>query len=132
MPERSLLLPTRRDLLCAGGASVVASMLPGHAAAAGETQTHGLSVFGDLALPADFKHFPYVDPQAPKGGQITLQVSSISGNMNFTTFNTLNDFILAGDGDDPCPRAAGVRELDGQRPGNRLALALCVSHNGDS
>ncbi|ACK52795.1 extracellular solute-binding protein family 5 [Methylocella silvestris BL2] len=66
--------------------------------AAGEREVHGLSVFGDLALPADFPHFAYVNPEAPKGGEISLQVSSTSGNQNFTTFNTLNAYILKGDG----------------------------------
>jgi len=64
----------------------------------GETETHGLSIFGDLALPPDFTHFPYVNPDAPKGGEISLQSSSVSGNQNFTTFNTLNIYILKGDG----------------------------------
>jgi microcin C transport system substrate-binding protein len=63
-----------------------------------ETETHGLSVFGDLALPPGFSHFPYVNPNAPKGGEISLQVSSTLGNQNFTTFNTLNIYILKGDG----------------------------------
>ncbi len=66
------------------------------AAPAGEA--HGLSIFGDLALPPDFPHLPYVDPKAPKGGAIVLQISGTSGNQNFTTFNTLNAFILKGDG----------------------------------
>jgi len=68
------------------------------ASAAGETEVHGLSVFGDLALPPGFTHLPYVNPTAPKGGTIALQVSGISGNQNFSTFNTLNVFILKGDG----------------------------------
>jgi microcin C transport system substrate-binding protein len=67
-------------------------------AAAQETETHGLSIFGDLAMLADFTNFPYVNPNAPKGGEISLQVSSTSGNQNFTTFNTLNIYILKGDG----------------------------------
>jgi microcin C transport system substrate-binding protein len=29
---------------------------------------HGLSLFGELKYPADFKHFDYVHPNAPKGG----------------------------------------------------------------
>jgi hypothetical protein len=32
---------------------------------------HGLSVFGDLKYPADFKHFDYVNPDAPKGGKVS-------------------------------------------------------------
>ncbi|MGB8278080.1 MAG: extracellular solute-binding protein [Methylovirgula sp.] len=67
-------------------------------AATGGTESHGLSIFGDLALPADFASFAYVNVNAPKGGEIALQPSSTSGNQNFTTFNTLNIFILKGDG----------------------------------
>ena len=29
---------------------------------------HGISTFGDLKYPADFKHLDYVNPDAPKGG----------------------------------------------------------------
>ena len=65
-------------------------------------EAHGLSIFGDLALPADFPHLPYVDPQAPKGGEILLQITGTSGNQNFETFNTFNIFNQQGDG------AAGV------------------------
>jgi len=61
-------------------------------------ESHGLSIFGDLALPPDFPHLPYADPNAPKGGQIVLQISGTSGNQNFTTFDTLNAYILKGDG----------------------------------
>jgi microcin C transport system substrate-binding protein len=49
-------------------------------------------------MPEGFSHFPYVNPDAPKGGEIALQVSATSGNQNFTTFNTLNIYILKGDG----------------------------------
>ncbi len=70
--------------------------------AAGETETYGLSAFGDLALPADFKHLAYVNPQAPKGGLLSIQIKSAAGNQNFDTFNSFNIFILRGDG------AAGI------------------------
>ena len=33
------------------------------------TKTHGISTFGELKYPADFKHFAYVNPDAPKGGE---------------------------------------------------------------
>lgn len=33
---------------------------------------HGLSGFGDLKYPTDFKHFEYVNPDAPKGGTLSL------------------------------------------------------------
>jgi microcin C transport system substrate-binding protein len=91
---------TRRKVLGLGLCTLAPALrLPrALAAEAATTETHGLSIFGDLALPADFPHFAYVNPDAPKGGEIALQVSSISGNQNFTTFNTLNAYILKGDG----------------------------------
>lgn len=60
--------------------------------------THGLSSFGDLKEPPDFKHFGYVNPQAPKGGSIALQITQTFGNQAFDTFNTLNVFVFKGQG----------------------------------
>ena len=53
---------------------------------------HGLSSFGDLKYPKDFKHFDYVRPDAPKGG--TLSMIGTAGRI---TFNSFNAFILKGD-----------------------------------
>lgn len=58
------------------------------AAGAGPTGGHGLSMYGDLKYPPDFKHFEYVDPAAPKGGSVKLAAIG--------TFDTLNPFILKG------------------------------------
>ena len=81
------------------GAGSLGLGLPGVAEAAeGETESYGLSAFGDLALPADFKQFAYVNPAAPKGGLLSVQIKATSGNQNFDTFNTLNIFVLKGDG----------------------------------
>ena len=60
-------------------------------ASAGEKR-HGVSVFGKLKYPADFTHFDYVNPDAPKGGRL-----SMIGSSGVTTFNSLNSFILKGD-----------------------------------
>jgi microcin C transport system substrate-binding protein len=68
------------------------------APAEGEIETYGLSAFGDLALPADFKHFAYVNPEAPKGGQLSFQITAAGGNQNFDTFDTLNMYSKKGDG----------------------------------
>ena len=35
------------------------------------TVSHGYSFFGDLKYPADFAHLEYVNPTAPKGGEIS-------------------------------------------------------------
>ena len=61
-------------------------------------ESHGLSVFGDLKYPPGFVRFDYVDPAAPKGGSFSHQIASVDGNQNFDTFNTLNIFVLKGDG----------------------------------
>ncbi|MEO1911630.1 MAG: extracellular solute-binding protein [Paracoccus sp. (in: a-proteobacteria)] len=50
----------------------------------GMTRTHGVSIFGDLALPADFDHLPYVNPDAPKGGEMS---QSIPNSMGFDNYN---------------------------------------------
>jgi microcin C transport system substrate-binding protein len=85
---------SRRDILIlgAGAAAVSVSTFTGLARAASETTHHGLSAFGDLGYPADFKHLKYVDPAAPKGGTF----SQLAGG-GTATFNSLNGFILKGD-----------------------------------
>ena len=60
-------------------------------------ESHGLSAFGDLAYPADFQNFRYVDPNAPKGGSFSQIGPDRQFNQNFLTFNSLNSYILKGD-----------------------------------
>ena len=43
---------------------------------------HGLSLFGDLKYPAGFKHFDYVNPNAPKGGIVRLGAFGTFDNFN--------------------------------------------------
>jgi len=65
--------------------------------AAPDIESHGLSTFGDLAYPADFRHFNYVNPDAPKGGIFSQLGPDQLYNQNFQTFDSLNSFILKGD-----------------------------------
>jgi len=53
---------------------------------------HGLSAFGDLKYPEGFKHFHYVNPNAPKGGYLTTM-----GTEGRATFDSLNKFIFKGE-----------------------------------
>ncbi len=62
------------------------------------TEAHGISAFGDLKYPADFHHFDYVNLDAPKGGTFSLIPSVRAYNQSYQTFNSLNAFILKGDG----------------------------------
>jgi microcin C transport system substrate-binding protein len=52
------------------------------------TRSHAVAVLGQPALPADFPYFPYVNPDAPKGGSATLGSAG--------TFDSFNPFILRG------------------------------------
>ena len=90
---------TRRRVLTLTAGVAAAAALPHakRARAADEIEAHGLSAFGDLAYPADFAHFSYVDPQAPKGGTFSQIGPSRQFNQNFLTFNSLNSYILKGD-----------------------------------
>jgi len=90
---------TRRNaLLAAAGALASAARLARPAQAADEAERHGISAFGDLKYPANFTHFDYVDPQAPKGGLFSQIGPSRMFNQNFQTFNSFNSYILRGDG----------------------------------
>ncbi len=85
----------RRSFLAASGAALLAARLP---ARAQTPERHGLSSFGDLKYPAGFPRFDYVEPLAPKGGTFSAQLSTTTGNQAFETFNTLNIYVLKGDG----------------------------------
>ena len=88
---------TRRDALVLTAGSLAAASLPAAASAAAETETHGISAFGDLKYPADFKQVDYVNVNAPKGGLFSQVGPSRQYNQNFLTFNSLNSYILKGD-----------------------------------
>ena len=53
-----------------------------------EALRHGIAMHGEPALPPGFAHFPYVNPEAPKGGRITLGLQG--------TFDSLNPLIVLG------------------------------------
>ncbi|MFC1455646.1 extracellular solute-binding protein [Microvirga arabica] len=91
---------SRRRVLQTGAATAALSLLPraGWTQEGNGSESHGLSSFGELKYPPDFKHFDYVNPAAPKGGTLAIQIKQTLGNQNFDTFNTLNVFVLKGDG----------------------------------
>ena len=64
-------------LLCAAG-------LPAWAA-------HGYALWGELRYPPGFQHFAYVNPGAPKGGELRLV-----SNLRVSTFDKYNPFTLRG------------------------------------
>jgi microcin C transport system substrate-binding protein len=90
--------PTRRRVLqLTAGAAASLPLSAARVRAEDSIESHGLSVFGDLAYPPDFQHFNYVDPNAPKGGLFSQIGPDRQFNQNFLTFNSLNSYILKGD-----------------------------------
>ena len=65
--------------------------------AAGAEPRHGIAMHGEPALPADFGHLPYANPDAPKGGTVSYAVQG--------TFDSLNPLIIQGSG------ARGILDL---------------------
>ncbi|QOZ50769.1 extracellular solute-binding protein [Bradyrhizobium sp. CCBAU 53338] len=90
---------SRRHVLALGvGGAFGAAVLRGASASEGPPEVHGISAFGDLKYPADFHRFDYVNPDAPKGGTFSLIPSVRGYNQSYFTFNSLNAFVLKGEG----------------------------------
>ena len=99
-------------LAAAGGLAVIAALLAGAAKSdSHETviEAHGVTNFGDLMYPADFAHANYVNPEAPKGGEIAVWAQGTFDSFNQYTrqgvsasLNTLPyESILTSFADDP-------------------------------
>lgn len=73
--------------------SVIAILLivlcAGFSSSARAEPTHAIAMHGEPALPPGYKHFPYVNPDAPKGGRVDYGVRG--------SFDSLNPFIVQGD-----------------------------------
>ncbi len=89
---------SRRHVLGLGVGALSAPLLRPALAADGGTEAHGISVFGDLKYPAEFAHFDYINVTAPKGGMFSTIPSARAYNQSFQTFNSLNAYILKGEG----------------------------------
>ncbi len=83
----------RRVVLCGLALAVGLALTAGAARAQDTILSHGISTFGDLKYPADFKHLDYVNPDAPKGGEMSL--AALGG------FDSMNPYTIKG-------RAAGL------------------------
>jgi len=116
--------------------------LSGHAVAA-----HAYAQFGDIRYPADFTHFSYVNPNAPKGGAIVLVPPTRQSNFDkynpFTLkgsappsmLGMLFDTLLVGNMDEPTT-AYGLLASDIQVAADRLSVTFQIHpqarfHNGD-
>ncbi len=132
---------SRRSLIRAGALALTApaastlegliatpARAQGGAQAAAPAWSHGLSLFGDLKYPADFKHFEYVNPKAPRGGIVRLGIAP-------GTFDNFNQVVSGVKGN----IAAGINMLFDRLMTSSLdevsteygLLAELVSHPAD-
>jgi peptide/nickel transport system substrate-binding protein len=74
-------------VFCWGALALVASALPSSQGASAE-ESCAIAMHGVPALPADFAHMAYVNPNAPKGGRLTWGFLG--------TFDSLNPLIVQG------------------------------------
>jgi microcin C transport system substrate-binding protein len=111
-----MTLFSRRQALGLGVAALSATQFRSSMAAAEfGPEVHGMSAFGDLKYPADFHHFGYVNPDAPKGGLFSFLSPVRAYNQSYFTFNSFNAFILKGE---------GAQGMD-------LVFAALMARNGD-
>jgi peptide/nickel transport system substrate-binding protein len=80
-----IIAPFPRLLVCAFIAGLCLTALPLPAAA---EPKHAIAMHGEPALGSDYRHLPYVNPDAPKGGRVDYAVQG--------TFDSLNPFIVQG------------------------------------
>lgn len=82
----ALIAPSRHLALArwagAGIAALALVLAAQQARAQDVIVAHGISTFGDLKYPADFKHLDYVNPDAPKGGEISEWAQGGFDSMN--------------------------------------------------
>lgn len=81
--EKQLVSTLARLVSAAFGAVVIATACPVHA-----EPSHGIAMHGEPALPKDFAHLPYVNPDAPKGGRVSYGFVG--------TFDSVNPWIVKG------------------------------------
>jgi peptide/nickel transport system substrate-binding protein len=86
----------RRLLTCLSVLFAVLLSGPAVRATQENLQRHAIAMYGEPALPADFPHLPYANPDAPKGGRLALAIQG--------TFDSLNPLIVLGVAPDAVPR----------------------------
>ena len=79
-----LYLPRRM----AATTAICMAMAVGLPASADVITAHGISTFGELKYSADFEHLDYVNPDAPKGGEISM--------WGFGSFDSMHPYSTKG------------------------------------
>ncbi|WP_101067590.1 extracellular solute-binding protein [Roseovarius salinarum] len=80
---RDLRLDARRIVHAAlAGLTIAALVATAVPAEEKVIRSHGYNFFGELSYPPDYEHFDYVNPDAPKGGEISLYSPGTFDSMN--------------------------------------------------
>ena len=117
-------------------------------AAPGAHAAHGYALWGELKYPPGFTHFDYVNPQAPRGGELRLV-----SNLRVSTFDKYNPFTIKGNAPaylsallfdtllaaplDESGSAYGLLAEDVEVPADRMSATFRLRrearfHNGDA
>ncbi len=75
-------MPGVRALAVVAALALIGATPAGPGAAPGPVAAHGISIHGDLKYRSDFAHFAYVNPQAPKNGDVKLAAIGTFDNLN--------------------------------------------------
>ncbi|MGL5446162.1 MAG: hypothetical protein ACRDBL_02510, partial [Rhabdaerophilum sp.] len=78
----------RREVLAGMGALALTGGSTAPLGADDAPHRHGIAMHGEPALPPDFAHLPFANPNAPKGGQFRQAI--------FGSFDTLNSMSVRG------------------------------------
>ncbi|MBQ5459238.1 MAG: ABC transporter substrate-binding protein, partial [Rhodocyclaceae bacterium] len=117
-------------------------------AAPGAHAAHGYALWGELKYPPGFTHFDYVNPGAPRGGELRLV-----SNLRVSTFDKYNPFTIKGNAPaylsallfdtlltaplDESGSAYGLLAEDVEVPADRMSATFRLRrearfHNGDA
>ena len=106
--------------------AVLWSATPARAQGSGVQWGHCLPLSGDLKYPAGFKHFDYVNPQAPKGGTLRLAALGTFDNFNqvvaglkglfAAAAGTICDTLMVASLDEPMANYGLIAEEVGHSP----------------
>jgi microcin C transport system substrate-binding protein len=125
---------TRRSVLRTGAlaamspwsGAVLWSAMPARAQGSGVQWGHCLPLSGDLKYPAGFRHFDYVNPQAPKGGTLRLAALGTFDNFNqvvaglkglfAAAAGTICDTLMVASLDEPMANYGLIAEEVGHSP----------------
>ena len=125
---------TRRSVLRTGAlaamspwsGAVLSSATPAGAQASGVQWGHCLPLSGELKYPAGFRHFDYVNPQAPKGGTLRLAALGTFDNFNqvvaglkglfAAAAGTICDTLMVASLDEPMANYGLIAEEVGHSP----------------